>query len=202
MSRSLRWLLPALLAVAVTLPCAAQGASRLSPTAVRVLADGTSDIKLDDGTRAVRRSTLVYDPADGTYTQITSDAAGVEIARERVEAPMVPPTEAEEAAVQELIATDPELSALIAEAGARSGREVVVSGGFPLVREAGHPCDATARCVQYDIFSPRVVGPRGADRVRYVVVDLRTMTFFSRDFDAAREGNLANPAFRDESRSR
>lgn len=201
MPRPSWWLVPALAAV-LAVPSAAQSAPSLSPTAARVLSDGTSETKLDDGTYATLRSTLVYDPADGSYTHLLRHADGTEIARERLDAPMVPPNEAEEAAVQAMIATDPELSALIAEAAARPGRTVEVSGGFPLVREAGHPCDATARCVQYDIFSPRLTGPRGADRVRYVVVDLRSMTFVSRDFDAAREGNLANPAFRDESRSR
>lgn len=201
MSRSLRWLLPALVAVAVALPCSAQGASRLSPTAARVLADGSRTDKVDGG-EVTYRTTLVYDPADGTYTHILTDASGIVVETSLLEAPMVRPSADEEAAVQEMIASDPELSALIAEAAARPGREVVVSGGFPLIREAGHPCDATARCVQYDIFSPRIVGARGADRVRYVVVDLRTMTIVSRDFDAANEGNLANPAIREESRSR
>lgn len=197
MSRSPRWLLPALLAVAVALPCAAQGASRLSPTASRVLADGQSTVKVGDG-EAVYRSVVVYDPADGSYVRTTTDAAGAVIESERLESPMIRPSADEEAAVQALIAADPELSALIAAAP----RDVTVSGGFPLIREAGHPCDATARCVQYDLFSPRVVGPRGADRVRYVVVDLRSLTIVSRDFDAAADGNLANPAYRDESRSR
>ncbi len=201
MSRTFRWLLPALVAVAAALPGAAQGASRLSPTAPRVLADGQSVVKVGDG-EATYRTTIVYDPADGSYVRTTTDAGGAVVETERLETPMIRPTADEEAAVQALIAADPELSALIAEASARPDREVVVSGGFPLVREAGHPCDATARCVQYDIFSPRVVGARGADRVRYVVVDLRTMTLVSRDFDAATEANLANPAYREESRSR
>lgn len=197
MSRSPRWLLPALLAVAVALPCAAQGASRLSPTAARVLADGQSTVKVGDG-EAVYRSVVVYDPADGSYVRTTTDAAGAVVETERLESPMIRPSADEEAAVQALIAGDAELSALIAAAP----RDVTVSGGFPLIREAGHPCDATARCVQYDLFSPRVVGPRGADRVRYVVVDLRSLTIVSRDFNAAVDGNLANPAYRDESRSR
>jgi|GEM_PF-3727069 len=201
MSRSLRWLLPALVAVAVALPCSAQGASRLSPTAARVLADGQMTVKVGDG-EAIYRSTIVYTPADGSYVRTTTDAAGAVIETERLETPMIRPTADEEAAVQALIAADPELSALIAEASARTGREVMVSGGFPLVREAGHPCDATARCVQYDIFSPRVTGPRGADRVRYVIVDLRTLSIVSRDFNPATDANLANPAYRDESRSR
>jgi hypothetical protein len=35
-----------------------------------------------------------------------------------------------------------------------------------------------------------------------VIVDLRSLTIVSRDFNAAVDGNLANPAYRDESRSR
>lgn len=197
MPRSFLWLLPVLVAVAA-LPCAAQGSARLSPTATRVLADGPSTVKGDNGQSVALRSTLTYDPTTGVYTRTTTDAAsGTVVATETLEAPMIRPSADEEAAAQELITTDPELSALIAASPYR----VTVSGGFPLVREAGHPCAAPARCLQYDVLQA-VPGQRAAERLRFVIVDLRTQSLVSRDFDAATEGNLANPAIRDESRSR
>lgn len=192
------WLLPAL-AVATALPCAAQGAARLNPTAPRVFADDVVTIKGDDGAEVTFRATLTYDPVSGDFVSERTDVqTGVVIEREVFAPGMMPPSATEEAEVQALIATDAELSALVAAAP----RAVTVAGGFPLVREPGHRCDATARCVQYDLFMPRIVGPRGADRLRYVVVDLRTLTLVDRDFDPATEGNLANPQYRDESRSR
>jgi hypothetical protein len=189
MSRSFLWLLPVLVAVAA-LPCSAQGAARLSPTATRVLADGPSPVTY--------RATLTYDPTTGMYTRTTTDAAtGTLVATETLDAPMIRPSADEEAAAQEIIATDAELASLIAASPYR----VHVSGGFPLVREAGHACAPPARCLQYDVLQA-VPGQRSAERLRYVVVDLRTLSLVSRDFDAATEGNLANPAIRAESRSR
>ncbi len=197
MSRSFLWLLPALVAMAA-LPCSAQGAARLSPTTTRVLADGPSTVKGDDGLPVTLRSTLTYDPATGVYTRTTTDAAtGTLVAAETLDAPMIRPSADEEAAAQEIISTDAELAALIAASPYR----VHVSGGFPLVREAGHACAAPARCLQYDVLQA-VPGQRSAERLRYVVVDLRTLSLVSRDFDVATEGNLANPAIRAESRSR
>ena len=197
MSRPFWWLLPALVAVA-TLPCAAQGTARLSSTAPRVLAEGPSTVKGDDGQSVTLQTSLVYEPATGAYVLTMTDAAtGALVSRETLDAPMIRPSADEEAAAQAIIANDPELSGLIAAAP----YDVTVAGGFPLVREAGHACAAPARCVQYDIYQV-VPGRLGAERLRYVVVDLRSLSLVSRDFDAATEGNLANPAIRAESRSR
>lgn len=197
MSRPFWWLLPALVAVAA-LPCAAQGTVRLSSTAPRVLADGQSTVKGDDGQPVTLQTTLVFEPTTGAYVRTITDAAtGALVSSETLETPMVRPSADEEAAAQEIIANDPELAAAIESAA----YPVTVAGGFPLVREAGHACGAPARCLQYDIFQV-VPGRLGAERVRYVVVDLRSLSLVSRDFDAATEGNLANPAIRAESRSR
>lgn len=199
MSRLSWWLLPALGGALAVLPSAsAQGTVQLSPTAPRVLADGQSTVKGDDGLPVTLRSSLVFEPTTGTYVRTTTDAAtGAVLASETLEAPMIRPSADEEAAAQEIIATDPELAALMAA----SPHKVTVAGGFPLIREAGHACAAPARCLQYDIFKT-VPGQLSGERIRYVVVDLRSLTLVSRDFDAALEGNLANPAIRAESRSR
>jgi hypothetical protein len=52
----------------------------------------------------------------------------------------------------------------------------------------------------FDVFEV-VPGQLQSTRVRYVVVDVRDGSLVSRDFDPL-DGNLANPAFREASRSR
>ena len=197
MSPPLRWIALAVAAGSLALPALAQGAAPMDLTVTRVLADGTQTLKGDDGTPVTLRATLTYEPGAGQYVRTVADASGAIVAQETFDNYMVQPTDVEENAAQALIAADAELAALIDQAA----DPVVVSGGFPLVREAGHPCGPGSRCVQYDIFQVPT-GSRHAERIRFVVIDLRTVSFVSRDFDAATEGNFANPAIRDESRSR
>ena len=189
----LRLALPCLLAL-VALPTAAQGVAEISATAPRTLFETTDRIKGDDGAYVVHHTTLTYDPALGVYVYLIQDETGAVLARRELEMYLKGPTPAEEAAAQALIEGHPEISGLMAKAGG----EVVVSGGFPLVREEGHGCGPGSRCLQYDVYE--ITGDRSAERIRYVVVDLREVRVFDADFDVATEGNLAHPAARAQSR--
>ncbi len=177
-------------------PSAAQDAVALSPTAPRVLSDITDTVKDDDGSRVTLRTVLQYDPAAGEYVQTVTEADGSVRSRTALTSLMIRPTAAEDAAAKALIALDPEVAARIAQAQ----HPVEISGGFPLVREAGHGCGPGSRCLQYDVYEI-VPGETFARRIRYVVVDLRSLELFSNDFDPAADGNLANPAARAQSRS-
>lgn len=188
--------LAALLALVGALPAAAQDAPRLSPTEPRVLFDATDTVKDDDGTRVTLRTTLVYDPAAGEYVQTVTEADGRLRSRDVRTVALVAPTPAEHAAAQALVAAHPEIAPLLAAAE----HPVSIEGGFALVREAGHACGPGSRCVQYDVYET-VPGEAFARRLRYVVVDLRAGTLVSADFDVAREGNLAHPAARAQSRA-
>ena len=179
----------AALALALVLPAAAaQSADAVTASLPRVLADGTQTLKGDDGQPTTLRATLVYDPVAGEYVRTVTDAGGAVLRRDVRTTAMVRPTEAEEATAQALIRSDAEVAAGIAAAQ----HEVVVAGGFPLVREAGHACGPGSRCLMYDVYEV-VPGQRAAERIRFVVVDLRSVSLWSNDFDASAEGNLAHP---------
>jgi hypothetical protein len=176
----------------------AQTTLQVSATESRVLSDITDRLKTDDGSYATLRSTVTYDPASGEYTHlVVNQETAEEVRRLVTTVGTVPPSAAEEEAAVAIIGAHPELSALIRDAD----HPVTISGGFPLVREAGHGCGPGSRCLQYDVMQI-VPGQRAAERIRYVVVDMRSLTMFSTDFNAATEGNLANPAARSQSRSR
>lgn len=180
----------AALCFCLALPGVAAAQNAVSATAPRVLADGVDTLKGDDGVRVTLRSTMTYDPVAGEYVREVYDAeTGAFQSRTVLTAPMIRPTADEDAAAKALILADAEVASLVAAAA----YPVQVEGGFPLMREAGHGCGPGSRCLQYDVYE---VGPGelGAERLRYVVVDLRTLTLFSNDFDAVNEGNLANPA--------
>lgn len=186
----------ALLLVALlgALPAAAQSAA---PTAPRVLHESAYDAKGDDGQPIRVTNRLVYDPAAGTYTHTWTDANGA-ILKQTVETvAMVQPTPEEAETAEALVREHPEVAAAIA--GARY--EAVVAGGFPYTREAGHACGPGSRCVQYDVYQI-IPGTKRGERLRYVVVDLRTNTVVDADLDPTWEGNLANPATRRASRAR
>ncbi len=177
-------------------PAAAQQAVTLSRTAPRVLSDITDTVKDDDGAHVTLRAVVAYDPASGEYSETVTEADGSVRSRAVSRTVMVPPTAEEDAAARALVELDPGIAALIA----RSPYPVEVTGGFPLVREAGHACGPGSRCVQYDVLE-LVPGEQFARRLRFVVVDLRTVRVAFDDFDPATEGNLANPAARAQSRS-
>jgi hypothetical protein len=172
----------------------AQESVGLSRTETRVLSDITDTVKDDDGQRVTLRTVLAYDPTAGEYVQTVTEPDGT--VRSRVARPdlIVRPTAEEHAAARALIAADPEVAALIAQAQ----HPVEIEGGFQLAREAGHGCGPGSRCLQYEVIEV-VPGETFGRRVRYVVVDLKALRMFSNDFDPAAEGNLANPAARAQS---
>ena len=182
----------AALTLALLLPgaAAAQSTAAVSTSSPRVLADGTDRVKGDDGERIHIRSTATYNPVSGEYELVVTNIDTGEVLRREVSLTnSVQPTEAEEEAAQYIIRQDPEIAALIAAAE----HEVVVQGGFPLVREAGHACGPRSRCAMYDVMEI-IPGQAAAERIRYVVVDLRTLSLFSNDLDPVNETNFANPA--------
>ena len=184
------------------LPARAQEAETVDAVSVRALGDRDERVKTTDGGTARRRSTLVYDPVAGEYVRTTYDRSGLVLDRTVRRSTMVGPSPAEERTAQALIRSDDELAALIAS----SNDAVTVSGGFPLVREEGHACGPGSRCLMYDVFAVSPPARRGAravaTRLRFVVVDLRAVRLLSNDFDAARDGNFANPEIRARSRAR
>ncbi|GAB5534032.1 MAG: hypothetical protein Rubg2KO_02810 [Rubricoccaceae bacterium] len=192
--------LSALLALSAT--ASAQETSRVDARSQRVLGDRTEQVKTNNGVIAERRSTLVYDPVAGEYIKTVYDASGAVMDQTVRQTLMIGPSPAEAARAERLIRTDLELAALIGSAE----YPVTVSGGFPLVREDGHACGPGSRCLMYDMFEvipPTAKGERpSARRLRFVVVDLRAVQLFARDFDPAVDGNFANPAIRERSRAR
>ncbi|PAP76730.1 hypothetical protein [Rubrivirga marina] len=188
-----RLLVAALLAV-LTVPAVGAQALRVNASAPRVLFAVTDSVKTDDGTHARITRTVTYDPVAGTYTDETVDADGATLSRDVRSTSVAAPTEAELDAARLLVARHPEVAPLIDAAGG----EVHVEGGFPLVREAGHPCGPGGRCVTVDVFEVTPEAP--ARRIRYAVVDLRTLRVLDADADADADSNLAHPAARQQSR--
>ena len=184
------------------LPAQAQEAERVDALTARSLGETVERVKTNDGGTAERRSTLVYDPVAGAYVTTTFDGSGLVLDRTVRRSAMVGPSPAEERTAQSLIRSDAELAALISASLA----PVTISGGFPLVREDGHACGPGSRCLMYDVFAVAPPDRRGArsraTRLRFVVVDLRAVRLLSNDFDAARDGNFANPEIRARSRAR
>jgi hypothetical protein len=149
----------------------------------RVIRSWVDDVKLDDGTTARWTVTLSYDAATGQYTRVVTDASGVVVEREVSDVSIAAPNDDEIARARALILADPELRALHDQAP-----NPTISGGFVLLREEGHPCGPGSRCLQFDIYNTDHQARR-VDRIRYVVVDLRTNTIVSRNFDPSRNGN-------------
>lgn len=194
-------LLPYWLALFAAASASAQGAALVDVRAERVLGDRVERVKTDDGGVAERRSTLVYDPVAGQYVTTVADGTGRVLERTVQTGRMIGPTAAEAASAEAVVRTHPALRSALGGAV----HPVTVSGGFPLVREAGHACGPRARCAMFDVYEVAPPsGPSGrssAHRLRFVVVDLRTMRLVDPDFDAAVDGNFANPAVRARSRA-
>ena len=137
---------------------------------------------------------MTYDPVAGTTTDRTTGMDG-HVFRESVRmSSVIAPTPDEAEAARMLTASHSDIAPLIA--GARG--TVHVEGGFPLVREDGHPCGPGGRCVLMDVFE--TTPGRPAERLRYVIVDLRTLRVLDADADPEADTNLAHPAARRQSR--
>ena len=188
-------------AVAGVSPAAAQpseappaAVARLSANAPRVLFAVSDSVKGNDGRRVRIVRTVTYHPAAGEYVDETVAADGRVLARRVEPTSVAAPTPTEWAAARALVAAHPEVAAQI---GAEAA-PVQIEGGFPLVREAGHPCGPGGRCVLVDVFAT----PPGADarRLRYVIVDLRALRVLDPDADPDADTNFAHPGARRQSR--
>ena len=178
----------ALIALALaTIGPAAPGALAQNASNVSVLRDYVDEVKLDDGSTAQWRIVVVYDPASGETIRTVTDEAGRTIERTSTVGTLQRPSADEVARGEALVRADPEVAALIAAA-----RHPVVQGGFILVREEGHPCAPGSRCLQFDVADVDEAARR-VERLRYVVVDLRTDRVVSNDFDPATQGNVRRP---------
>lgn len=181
----------ALLAVLVAPSLSAQDA-RLSnePRTLFALSDS---IKGDDGVRQRIVTTLVYEPAAGRYVHTTAAADGTVLSRRELATSVAAPTPDEAAAATSLIGSHAEIGEIIG----RARGPVSIEGGFPLVREAGHACGPGGRCALYDVWETTPAGPQ---RLRYVIVDLRSGRVLDADADPSRDGNLMHPDARRQSR--
>ncbi|WP_412062882.1 hypothetical protein [Rubrivirga sp. IMCC45206] len=180
----------ALLALAA--PVGAQAALRAD--APRVLFTSTDSVKTDDGRRDRVTRTVTYHPVRGEYVDEMVDGGGRVLSRRVSPVSTAGPTPQELARARALVAAHPDIAPRIA----RAGGPVRVEGGFPLVREAGHACGPGGRCVTVDVFETAPGEP--ARRIRYAIVDLRTLTVLDADADPQADSNLAHPAARRQSR--
>ena len=168
--------------VLLAVPARAQGARSTAPL---VLHDAVVEVKSETGGPVLYRYATVYDPVAGTYTSTVMDTeSGEEIERRVTRAEMINALPEEAEAAESLIRTDPEIGSLID----RADRGVVVSGGFAVTREEGHPCGPGSRCAMFDIWEPKRAD-RPSRRIRYVIVDLRTMSFVTRDANPDLDAN-------------
>ena len=170
-------LLPALLWGALP------SANAQNATGERVIRSWTMDVKLDDGSRALWTFTVTYDADAGEYIRTTTDESGALIERTIQTTSLVRPTPEEIEMARAVIFADPELSELYERADTP-----VLSGGFVLQREAGHPCGPGSRCLQFDMVDVDKAARR-VNRIRYVVVDVRDGTLVSNDFNPSTDGN-------------
>ena len=185
------------LAVLAAAPLAAQSADpvgRLAAAGPRLLFAAVDSVKTNDGSIASVRTTLRFDPAAGTYTHRIEDAEGRVLSERVTTTTLAAPTAEEDAAARALITADPG----VARRTRSASHAVRVEGGFPLVREPGHPCGPGSRCLSYDVVEQTPDGPR---RLRYVIVDLRRPHVVAADADPVADGNLGHPDARRQSRT-
>ncbi|NNF58556.1 MAG: hypothetical protein HKN04_09960 [Rhodothermaceae bacterium] len=149
----------------------------------RVLRTWVDDVKLDDGTSARWTFTITYDAEAGLYTRTVRDEAGAVLEETTTLHSLASPTNGEIEEARAIILAHPTLRELYDGA-----KRPVLEGGFELVREEGHACGPGSRCLQFDLYDVDDEARR-VDRLRYVVVDLRTGELVSADFDASRNSN-------------
>lgn len=166
------------LALVVPLSSTAQNA-----TGERVLRSWTSEVKLDDGSRARWTFTATYNADTGEYARTITDESGALVERTIQTTSLARPTDEEIEMARAIIFADPELSELYDRAD-----NPQLSGGFILQREEGHPCGPGSRCLQFDMFNVDAETQR-ASRIRYAVVNVRYGTLVSNDFNPSTDGN-------------
>jgi len=174
----------ALFVFALTL-VAAPAASAQTATGERVLRSWTTDVKLDDGSRALWTFTATYNTDTGEYARTITDESGALIERTVQTTSLARPTGEEIEMARAVIFADPDLSELYERAD-----NPELSGGFVLQREEGHPCGPGSRCLQFSLINSDVA-TQGANEHRIVVVDVRYGTLVSNNFDASADTNAA-----------
>jgi hypothetical protein len=174
----------ALAAGALATLAAPDARSQDGTAGVRVIRSWADDVKTSGDQTERWTFTITFDPATGETARTVTNEAGAVVEREVTLNAHVPPSDAEVEEATAIIRREPELAALLATPGA------VVHGGFNLVREPGHPCGPGSRCLQFELYRTDAAA---GERLRYVVVDMRTARLVSLDFDPATEGNLAAP---------
>lgn len=152
-------------------------------SADRVLRTWSNDVKLEDGTSSRWTFAITYDAEAGEYARTVTDQSGVLVERTVETMSLTRPTAEEIARAREVIFDDSELTSLFEQAGSPE-----LSGGFVLQREAGHACGPGSRCLQFDMFDVDSAA-RKVVRIRYVIVDARTWTLVSEDFNPSTDGN-------------
>jgi hypothetical protein len=152
-------------------------------TSVQTIRTWVDHVKLDGGVLATWTYTVTYDLAEGLYAVTARDASGAVVSHQTSAYPLAAPSTAEVERARAIILADPELRAVYDAAP-----NPQLEGGFVLLREPGHPCGPGARCLQFDLYDVDHAARR-VERLRFVVVDLRTGALVSRDFDPAVEGN-------------
>ncbi|HYE96609.1 MAG TPA: hypothetical protein VD962_10400 [Rubricoccaceae bacterium] len=173
-----RTLLGALLVAACALLAAPEAHAQ---DGTRIIRSWTDDVKVENGRTEQWEFVIAYDPATGALTQTARNHRGVVMSTTDLTGHHIAPNEEEIADAVRLIRNDPELAAVLAAAPGH-----IISGGFNLVRpEIG--CEATSRCLQFDLMQEDLPNRR-VNRLRYVVVDLRTGQFVSRNYNPANDG--------------
>src|SRR5690606_1023764 len=142
----------------------------------------TDEVKLDDGSTEVRIVTDTFNPQTGAYTRTVTTEEGKVVERSVRDGAFVRPSEEEIRLARQAILNHPEIAPLVASAA-----NPVLSGGFVLSREDGHPCGPGSRCLQFDLYDVNDAA-REVNRIRFVIVDARDFSVVDADFDP-RHGN-------------
>ncbi|MDX1439026.1 MAG: hypothetical protein R3284_03895 [Rubricoccaceae bacterium] len=149
----------------------------------RVIRTWVDQVKQDDGSEIEWTYTVTFNTDTGIYVRTIVDENGVLVQRTVQPSSLISPNQEELAMARDIILNDAELSGLY-----NSARNPELSGGFVLLREEGHPCGPGSRCLQFDMYDNDDAGHL-IDRIRYIIVDVRTETIVSRDFDPDANGN-------------
>lgn len=154
-----------------------------SASSERVIRSWVDQVKLDDGTEIEWTYTVTFNTDSGEYVKTIVEAYGELVERTVDTVSFIRPSEEEMGIARDLIFADTELSALF-----NNAERPLLSGGFVLAREEGHPCGPRSRCIQFDMMNVLEADGR-AERIRYIIVDLRTESLVSTDFNPDRDGN-------------
>lgn len=174
------------LAVAVLLFAAPLGFAQ-DFSSERVLRTWDSEVKLDNDQIDVWTFTITYDPVAGEYARTVLNSSGALVEREVSPYSMAGPTDGEIEFATNLIMDDPELRPLLDRA-----TRPLIDGGFEMVRMDNPACAEGSRCLQFDVMDVVVPGEQ-IERIRYVVVDMRTGQILNNNLNPDTESNIRRP---------